>query len=84
MGSWHENGYCGTTHCRAGWVCALAGPAGRVLEGIYGTNAAAALIYAASDPALDRTPNWFASNADALADMKAMAEAEAEAARTTV
>ena len=83
MGAWHndllawERGECGTTHCRAGWVIVLAGPAGRVLEGIYGTNAAAALIYAASDPLLGRVPNWFASNADALADMKARAEAEA-------
>lgn len=38
-----------------------------------GTNAAAALIYYASDPSLDRVPNWYASDADALADMARLA-----------
>ncbi|WP_283177879.1 pentapeptide repeat-containing protein [Gemmobacter sp. 24YEA27] len=77
MGSWHQDGYCGTTHCRAGWVCVLAGPGGKVLEGVYGTDAAAALIYQASDPKLERVPSWYATNSEALNDMKRLAEAEA-------
>ena len=77
MSSWHSDGYCGTTHCRAGWAVVLAGEGGRVLEGVMGTNAAAALIYAASDPKLEKVPDWLASNADALADMRALAEREA-------
>jgi hypothetical protein len=80
MASWHRNGYCGTTHCRAGWAVVLAGEGGRVLEGIYGTNAAAALIYQASDSKLERIPNWIASNQDALDDMRVKAEAEAASA----
>jgi hypothetical protein len=74
MGSWHRGGYCGTTHCRAGWAVVLAGPGGRVLEGVYGTGTAAALIYQASDPKLERIPNWIDSNEGALADMKRLAE----------
>ena len=70
MGDWHT---CETTHCRAGWVVTLAGEAGRELEGKIGTNAAAALIYMASDPELERIPNWVADNEDALADIQEMA-----------
>lgn len=66
MGSWH----CGTTHCRAGWVVTLAGQAGAALEARLGTNAAAALIYQASDPNLERIPNWFASTEEALEDIR--------------
>ena len=71
MEVWH----CGTTHCRAGWVVTLAGKPGRELEEKIGTNAAAALIYMASDPDLEQIPDWVASNEDALADIQAMAEA---------
>ena len=77
MSSWHANGFCGTTHCRAGWVVHLSGPEGRVLEGVYGTPAAAALIYQASDPALERIPDFYSSNETALADMKRLADDEA-------
>ena len=77
MGNWHRDGYCGTTHCRAGWIVVLAGEGGKVLEGAYGTPAAAALIYQASDPSLERVPDFYAGNADALADMKRLAELEA-------
>ena len=70
MEVWH----CGTTHCRAGWVVTLAGKPGRKLEAKIGTNAAAALIYMASDPDLEQIPNWFVeSTEDALADIQAMA-----------
>ena len=76
MGSWHSNGYCGTTHCRAGWVVVKAGEGGRVLEGVYGTAAAAALIYQASDPSLECIPDFYTNNDAALADMKRLADLE--------
>ena len=83
MESWHAGGnYCGTTHCRAGWVVVLAGEGGRVLEGCYGTPAAAALIYQASDPALERVPDFYCGNGAALEDMKRLADTEAEKAVT--
>ena len=37
MGNWHQDGHCGTTHCRAGWVTHLAGEAGKELEDQIGT-----------------------------------------------
>jgi hypothetical protein len=73
MSEWHT---CETTHCRAGWAVHLAGEEGRALEDKIGTAAAGALIYLASDPTLERVPNWHASNDEALADMKALAEKE--------
>ncbi|MGL4242629.1 MAG: pentapeptide repeat-containing protein, partial [Beijerinckiaceae bacterium] len=75
MQSWHT---CETTHCRAGWVVALAGDAGRALEFVMGTPAAAAIIYVASDPKLERIPDFYCSNEAALADMKRLAEQEAQ------
>ena len=74
MGDWH---ICDTTHCRAGWVTHLAGEEGSTLENRIGTAAAATLIYLASDPAIDRMPNFYCGNYEALEDMKRMAEAEA-------
>lgn len=71
MSGWHYN--CNTTHCRAGWITTLAGHAGAVLELMIGPNAAAALIYAKSDPELEQIPDWFASDEDAMADIKRMA-----------
>ena len=75
---WHKGeNFCGTTHCRAGWVTHLAGEDGRALELMMGTSAAAALIYMASDPNLEKIPNFYTTKEDALADMKRLAEAEA-------
>ena len=74
MSDWHS---CGTTHCRAGWVVTLAGEEGKKLEDKIGTPAAAALIYWASDEKLKQLPDFYCGNADALADMKNMAELEA-------
>jgi uncharacterized protein YjbI with pentapeptide repeats len=69
MSSWHT---CGTTHCRAGWAIHLAGDAGYKLEKVVGSSAAGALIYAASRP--DKpVPDFLASDADALADLRACA-----------
>lgn len=70
MSSWHT---CETTHCRAGWVVHLAGDEGRALERFHNTDLAARLIYRASG--YDINPARFHdSNADALADMKKLAE----------
>jgi hypothetical protein len=78
MGSWHEDGFCGTTHCRAGWVTHLCGESGKALEDFWGVNHAAWLIYRKSDPSIKgKRPNFFATNEDALADMKRLAESEA-------
>ena len=73
MGDWHK---CDTTHCRAGWVVALAGDEGFALESRIGTPAAATLIYLASDPKIERIPNFYCGNTEALEDMKRLAEAE--------
>jgi uncharacterized protein YjbI with pentapeptide repeats len=67
MGSWHS---CNTTHCRAGWAIHLAGVAGCALEDRIGPSAAGALIYHAST---GRVPDFFASNEDAMADIRASA-----------
>ncbi len=74
MGQWHHP--CGTTHCRAGWAVALAGDAGKTLEWSHGTSAAATLIYLASDPKLQKVPDFYCDNETALADMKRLAELE--------
>jgi len=73
MESWH----CGTAHCRAGWVVTLAGEGGKALEWAMGTPAAAAMIYLASDPQIERIPDFYCGNTEALADMKRLAEQEA-------
>jgi uncharacterized protein YjbI with pentapeptide repeats len=70
MRTWHT---CETTHCRAGWAVTLAGSAGAALEEKVGTPSAATLIYLASDPQLNRIPDFLASDEDAMADMKRLA-----------
>jgi hypothetical protein len=80
MGNWH---ICETTHCRAGWVTHLAGDAGRVMDAMMGTDAAAALIYVASDPTLEKVPDFYCSNDAALADMKRLAEEEVARAQVS-
>ena len=74
MQRWHNG--CGTTHCRAGWAITLAGDAGKALEQRVGPSVAGALIYFASTGR--PPPNFFADDADALADIKRCA-AEASA-----
>lgn len=68
MSDWHHP--CGTVHCRAGWVVALAGPAGAALELEYGTALAASAIYFASDLTMQTIPDFYASHASAVADIK--------------
>ena len=83
MSTWHGESACGTTHCRAGWVVALAGDGGKALEWAMGTPTAATLIYLASDPDRwknERLPDFYCENGVALADMKRMADEESAAA----
>lgn len=84
MDNWHkddsvneEGAYCGTTHCRAGWVVTLAGKEGRDLELMTDTLFAAMQIYKKSAPTLEVSPNrFFDSNDDAMKDMERCAEEE--------
>ena len=69
MSKWHS---CETTHCRAGWAITIAGEAGKDLEQKRGAHIAGRMIYLAST---GRSPNFFATNAKALADIQAMARA---------
>ena len=66
---------CANTHCRAGWVITLAGEAGKKLEEFFNWELAAMKIYDASAPGFKINPaRFYDSNADALADMKKLAE----------
>jgi len=85
MNDWHtdkqidDNGaYCGTTHCRAGWVVTLSGSEGRLLEQFTDTCFAAMMIYKASSPIKVSPVRFFEMDNDlALADIKRCAEEEA-------
>ena len=80
MSDWHA---CKTTHCRGGWNVTLAGPAGAVLEGVLGTATAAALIAVVSCPALEgRVPNFYATDDEALADIRRLAALEPRPRKT--
>ena len=76
MARWHGDASCGTTHCRAGAAVHLAGPAGYALEAKVGTAVAGALIHQASCPWLDRVPNFYATDAKALEDIRRCAARE--------
>ena len=69
MSTWHT---CETTHCRAGWVVALAGEEGRRLEQFHDTPLAAQLIYQSSG--YDINPcRFYDSNEKAMEDMRRLA-----------
>ena len=70
MDQWHT---CETTHCRAGWAIHLAGEPGRALEVAIGSNAAGALIYAASRPRKP-VPNFFTDDDVAMNDIRECAK----------
>jgi hypothetical protein len=70
MSTWHT---CETTHCRAGWVVAIAGEAGKALETKLNTELAAMLIYRESGFPINPA-RFYDSNETALADMKKLAE----------
>ena len=76
MCTWHKNGFCGTTHCRAGWVNHLAGEKGKALEDYYGPDMAALKIYRASSDIEVNITTFFESNEISLADMKEKADLE--------
>jgi len=72
-----EGAYCGTTHCRAGWVVALAGKAGVELEKRTSTLHAAMQIYHTSSPDINVSPvRFFESNEVAMKDIIRCAELE--------
>jgi hypothetical protein len=73
MQAWHT---CATTHCRGGWVVALAGEAGRTLEEATSTLFAALQIYKASSPIRVSPVRFFDGDAAAMADIIACAEQE--------
>ena len=81
LGSWHPRDWRprGLSHSRAGWAVHLAGAPGAELERRVGTRVAAAFIYLASDPALERVPDFFLTYKPAaiVADMRRLAEGEA-------
>jgi hypothetical protein len=64
---------CENTHCRAGWVIALAGEAGARLERFYNWELAAMLIYDAGGYKI-HPARFYDSNEAALADIKRLAE----------
>ena len=67
METWHT---CETTHCRAGWAIHLAGEPGKILEEIYGSSVAGAIIYASSRPHKP-IPNFLDTNEGAMASILA-------------
>ena len=70
MEHWHA---CDSVHCRAGWAIHLAGAARYALEEKVGPAAAGGMIYRAST---GRWPDFYATNAAALADIRKHAEAD--------
>jgi hypothetical protein len=69
MSAWHT---CETTHCRAGWVVALAGEEGKALEAFHNTDLAARMIYEASGYKINPA-RFHDSNEAALEDMRQLA-----------
>jgi hypothetical protein len=70
MSTWHT---CEKTHCRAGWTVTLAGKEGKELERFFNTELAAMLIYRESGYEINPA-RFYDDNAEALADMKRLAE----------
>jgi hypothetical protein len=73
MGQWHT---CDTTHCRAGWVVAIAGEKGKKLEGNSSTLFAAQQIYKASSPISVSPVRFFDDDNKAMTDMERCANEE--------
>lgn len=63
MSNWHT---CKTTHCLAGWAVVLH-PQGELLESIYGTSAAAAMIFQVCE---GEVPDFHSSNEAAMEWLK--------------
>lgn len=73
MTNWHS---CETTHCRAGWVEALAGERGKMLAKQTSTLFAAMQIYKASSPIKVSPVRFFDRYNKAMEDMKRCANEE--------
>jgi hypothetical protein len=74
MSNWHGGGgWCGTTHCRAGWAIHLGGEKGKALQDKLGPNVAGTLIYEASRPG-QPAPWFFDSTEGALSDLRKCAK----------
>ena len=63
MNAWHT---CETTHCLAGWAVVIH-PQGKLLENIYGTSAAAAMIFHVCE---GEVPGFYSSNEAAMEWLK--------------
>jgi len=63
MSAWHT---CETTHCLAGWATVIH-PQGRLLESIYGTSAAAAIIFHVCE---GEVPDFHSDNETAMKWLK--------------
>ncbi len=85
MSDWHKSieineagVYCGTTHCRAGWVVALAGKEGIELEQKTSTVFAAMMIYKESSNIRVSPTRFYENNEKAMEDMVLCAQKEVE------
>jgi len=65
MGTWHGDGYCGTTHCRAGSAVWLLDA--NNIEDVFGPALTGGAIYLAST---GRLPDFYCEDDEALADIK--------------
>ena len=63
MSKWHT---CETTHCLAGWAVVIH-PQGKLLESVYGTSAAAAMIFQVCE---GEVPSFHSSNKAAMEWLK--------------
>jgi len=70
MQTWHQDGFCGTTHCRAGHVIVLAGEEGRKFEEATSHAFAAMQIYKASSQISVPNTRFFQDETEAMADIE--------------
>ncbi|MGL4598517.1 MAG: hypothetical protein ACRCYO_13450 [Bacteroidia bacterium] len=89
MSTWHktedtneEGAYCGTAHCRAGWVVALAGKAGRELELLTSPSFAAQMIYKHSSNIHVSPFEFFLTNEQAMENITKCANEEVELSKS--
>ena len=73
MSNWHT---CETTHCRAGWIVAMAGEEGKKFEAASSTIFAAMQIYKSSSPIRVSPVRFFEAHDIALADIQRCANEE--------
>jgi len=83
MGAWHNE--CRTTHCMAGWAVTIAGERAIGQEDFASTPYIAALIIKESCPYLKgKTPNFYATNEEAMKFIDECAEIETAIAKKEV